>query len=118
VHELLSDSDNQYIIANAGDETTIQFDATGLKELPEGWQRDFLIYSVGWVKDGDMNTAEGHRVEPLPFHGMSRYPYDESESYPDDPELKQYHETYNTRKVTDQEFRRAVVEGQPLSLDR
>jgi hypothetical protein len=55
-----------------------------------------------------MNTAKGHRVGPLPFHGMSRYPYDSSESYPDDKEHRQYQKRYNTREVTDHDFRRAV----------
>lgn len=112
VVELLQDPDNQYIIANAGDETTIEFDASGLQILPEGWSRDFLIYSSGWVKDGDMNTAQGNRVGPLPFHGMSQYPYNSDRSYPENPELKQYHKKYNTREVTDHEFRRAVFEMQ------
>ncbi len=112
VVELLQNPDNQYIIANAGDETTIEFDASHLEVLPEGWSRDFLIYSSGWVKDGDMNTAQGNRVGPLPFHGMTQYPYNNSESYPNDLELKQYHKKYNTREVTDQEFRRAVFEMQ------
>ncbi len=30
-------------------------------EVPEGWKRDFLVHSVGWVKDGDLNTAEGQK---------------------------------------------------------
>lgn len=112
VLELLLNPDNQYIIANAGDETTIEFNAAQLEEVPDGWSRDFLIYSAGWVKDGDMNTAMGNRVEPLPFHGMTRYPYNNTESYPDSRELRQYHKKYNTREVTDQEFRRAVFEMQ------
>ncbi len=112
VVELLQDPDNQYIIANAGDETTIEFDASFVEGNPEGWSRDFLIYSTGWVKDGDMNTAQGHRVEPLPFHGMTQYPYTVDESYPENQELEQYHKRYNTREVTDQEFRRALFEMQ------
>ncbi len=112
VLELLQDPDNQYIIANAGDETTIEFDAEQLEALPGGWTRDFLIYSSGWVKDGDMNTAEGNRVEPLPFHGMTQYPYNSNESYPHNRENNAYHQKYNTREVTDHEFRRAVYEMQ------
>ena len=72
---LLTTADDKYIIKNAGDETTIEFNAKNLPELPKGWKRDFLIHSVGWVKDGDLNTATGKTVFPLPFHGMSRYPY-------------------------------------------
>ncbi len=110
VLELLLEPDNKYIIANAGDETTIEFDASLLQELPRGWSRDYLIYSTGWVKDGDMNTAEGNRVGPLPFHGMTAYPYPDGQSYPDSPELRKYHKKYNTREVSDREFSRAVFE--------
>ncbi len=38
------------------------------------------------------------RVEPLPFHGMSYYPYPENESYPYDNEHSAYLEEYNTRE--------------------
>ena len=87
---LLTEADNKYIIINAGDETSIEFNAEGLPALPEGWTRDFLIHSVGWVKDGDLNTASGKTVGPLPFHGMTRYPYGPHESYPTDNEHKKY----------------------------
>ena len=97
---LITASDNKYIISNAGDEVTILFDEKNLPELKKGWKRDFLIRSVGWVKDGDMNTAFGSSVMPLPFHGMSSYPPSEKDKYPDDPELKKYHQEYNTRIVT------------------
>ncbi len=112
VQELLLAPDNKYIIANAGDETTISFNADDAGLLPEGWSRDFLFYSVGWVKDGDMNTAEGNRVEPLPYHGMSHYPYKEPGSYPQSEDLVNYHKTYNTRKVSDRAFSRAIFEWQ------
>lgn len=112
VKELLLAPDNMYIIANAGDETSITFDAGDVGDLPEGWSRDFLLYSVGWVKDGDMNTAEGNRVEPLPFHGMNAYPYENPEDYPWSPELINYHKKYNTREVNDRAFSRAIFEMQ------
>ena len=112
VRELLLDPDNQYIIANAGDETTIEFDADQPGRLPEGWIRDFLIYSVGWVKDGDMNTAQGNRVEPLPYHGMAMYPCEDPQSIPGNEEVERYRKEYNTREVTDREFRRAVFNMQ------
>ncbi len=105
VTELLQEADNMYIIANAGDETTISFDATKLPKLREGWKRDFLIYSVGWVKDGDLNTALGQTVTPLPFHGMSQYPYGENEHYPVDKKHNSYQEKYNTREVGTVDFK-------------
>jgi len=110
VHKLLKASDNMYIIANAGEETTVEFDASTLAPLPEDWTRDFLIYTVGWVKDGDLNTATGQTAEPLPFHGMTRYPYGKEESYPSDPEHLEYLKTYNTRVVTTTRFRRAIAD--------
>ena len=104
-----------YVIKNAGDETTVEFDAQSLPRLPEGWKRDYLIHSVGWVKDGDMNTATGQTVEPLPFHGMTRYPYGPEESYPSGPEHREYMQKYNTRKVTAEDFRRSILDAKNLS---
>lgn len=105
VTELLQNSDDMYIIANAGDETTISFDATTLPKIQEGWKRDYLIYSVGWVKDGDINTALGQTVEPLPFHEMSAYPYGNDEHYPDTKKHRAYQKEYNLRKVGTKEFK-------------
>lgn len=104
VRELLMERDDMYIILNGGDEISIRFDASKLPELPTGWKRDFLIYSIGWVKDGDMNTAKGNTVGPLPFHGMTKYPYGENESYPTDPIHSTYQKTYNTRTITTDDF--------------
>jgi hypothetical protein len=101
---LLSESDNKYIITNAGDETTVEFTAAKLPLLAKGWKRDFLIRSVGWVKDGDLNTALGNTVLPLPFHGMKSYPPSKSDTYPDNPELQKYNREYNTRVVTADEY--------------
>jgi len=105
---LITESDNKYIITNAGDETTVEFGATALPALPQGWKRDFLIRSVGWVKDGDLNTAFGNTVTPLPFHGMNSYPPSETDIYPDSPELQKYNREYNTRIVTAEEYINAV----------
>jgi hypothetical protein len=106
---LLKGSDNQYIISNAGDETTVEFDAKNLPELKKGWQRDFLIHSVGWVKDGDLNTATGNTVLPLPFHGMKSYPPAANDAYPNTPELQQYNRIYNTRSVKAEDYHNALV---------
>jgi tetratricopeptide (TPR) repeat protein len=101
---LLNEADNKYVITNAGDEISIEFMASALPELKEGWKRDFMIHNVGWVKDGDLNTAFGNKVEPLPFHGMSRYPYGRNEAYPSDKEHQKYLMEYNTRKVTGEPY--------------
>jgi hypothetical protein len=105
---LLLEADDKYIIKNAGDETTIEFSTEELPGTPAGWKRDFIIHSVGWVKDGDLNTATGNTVMPLPFHAMKQYPYGDEESYPSDPVHQEYLRKYNTRKVTAEEFRSAL----------
>jgi len=97
---LLDLSDNKYVISNAGDEMTVEFDAGSLPPLQTGWERDFLIRSVGWVKDGDLNTAYGNEVLPLPFHGMKSYTPSSVDQYPADQELLEYNRMYNTRRVT------------------
>lgn len=102
---LLLNSDDQYIISNAGDETSLTFDASSLPPLPKGWTRDFFIHSVGWVKDGDLNTAYGNQVEPLPFHGMKTYPPSVDDVYPNDAAHREYQRKYNTRVVTTEDYR-------------
>ncbi len=108
VLSLLTESDSKYVIMNAGDEITIQFDAAQAPDLPDGWTRDFIFYNDGWLKDGDLNTAHGQTVRPLPFHGMSQYPYGPDETYPTDPEHQEYLEKYNTRRIDTEAFRRMV----------
>ena len=97
---LLEEIDDMYVILNAGDEMTVEFDATDLPPLKEGWQRDFILYSDGWDKDGDINTLSSQTVGPLPFHDMSAYPYPDAEKYPETPKHLRYQLEYNTRRVT------------------
>ena len=99
VTPLLAAGDDMYVIANAGDEITIRFAAAALPALPDGWRRTFLIYTDGWVKDGDLNTATGDRVEPLPFRGQTRYPYGDEQAYPSDERHRRFVDTYNTRRL-------------------
>nr|WP_319265005.1 FG-GAP-like repeat-containing protein [uncultured Draconibacterium sp.] len=108
VRPLLLEADDQYIISNAGDEISISFSTASLPELPDGWTRSFFIHSVGWVKDGDLNTAYGNQVEPLPYHGMKTYPPSEDDVYPMDAEHREYLEKYNTREVTIEGYRNFV----------
>ncbi len=97
VSELLETADDRFIIMGSGDEVRLLFAASELPALDDGFRRDFLLYVNGWVKDGDLNTAFAQSVEPLPFHGMSGYPYAAGEHYPQDPEHQRYRVQYNTR---------------------
>nr|MDP9176815.1 CRTAC1 family protein [Gemmatimonadota bacterium] len=97
---LLRNPDDMYVIMGPGDETTIEFDAASAKSLPRGWKRDFLLYTDGWIKDSDLNTAFGTTVGPLPFHGVKSYPFSPGDAYPTRPEQQRYLREYNTRVVS------------------
>ena len=81
----------------SGDELHLKFDAKGFPALRSGWKRDFLLMVDGWAKDADANTAFAKSVEPLPFHGMSAYPYPATEHFPGDAAHREYREKYNVR---------------------
>ena len=81
----------------SGDELELWYDAGRLPSLPPGWSRDFLLLVDGWAKDADANTAFSQTVEPLPFHGMSRYPYPAGEAFPSDAFHSRYLREFNTR---------------------
>jgi hypothetical protein len=96
---LLDKSDDMYIVMAPGDEATIAFDASSASSLPKGWKRDFLLYTDGWIKDSDLNTAHGTTVGPLPFHAATSYPLAKGQSYPTDALRQRYVREYNTRTV-------------------
>ena len=100
VLELTAAIDDRFVIMGSGDALTVRFPAGEVPPLPEGWTRDFLVFFDGWAKDRDPNTEEALYVEPLPFHGMSGYPYGEDEHYPDDEEHRAYRREWNTRPDT------------------
>jgi Flp pilus assembly protein TadD len=99
VRELLSASDDMFVVSRPGDEISLSFDATKLPPLPAGWTRTFLLYADGFSKEMDINSASPDQVSPLPFHGMSKYPYSAPEAYPLTDARRDYLERYNTRLV-------------------
>ncbi len=109
VRELVTETDDRYVIMNAGDEMVLRFDAP--PPPPEGWTRDFVLVGDGWVKDGDYNTGYSKTVRPLPYHGMEDYstppgPLEEDPAYKKHPEDW---ETYHTRYVTPRGLHRALT---------
>jgi hypothetical protein len=97
VTELLAAIDDRMVIMGSGDEVQLEFNAGSLPPLSPGWRRDFLLKFDGWAKDRDANTAYSQTVEPLPFHGMTAYPYSSMERFPDSAAHRRWKETYNTR---------------------
>ena len=97
VGSLVTQIDDRLVIMGSGDELKLSFPSAGLPPLPSGWSRDFLLLVDGWAKDSDPNTAFSASVGPLPFHGMTSYPYPATETFPGDAEHRQYREHYLTR---------------------
>lgn len=100
VTPLVTETDDRYVIMNHGEEITLEYPADAFPPLPDGWERTLILFSAGWCKDMDPYTANALTVEPLPFRGMSGYPYGEDERYPDDEAHRRYREEWNTRRIT------------------
>ena len=65
--------DDHIVVMASGDEMILKFDMPE-RPLPAGWTRDYVLHSVGWDKDADLNTLEGQSSLPLPFASMKSYP--------------------------------------------
>jgi hypothetical protein len=101
VRLLLARSDDMFVVAGPGDEIALSFDAAKAGAAPpHGWTRTFLLFADGYSKEMDINSASPDEVAPLPFHGMTRYPYAEPERYPDTPAHRRYQALFNTRVVS------------------
>ena len=100
VGQLIDDVDDRFVIMFHGDELTLSVEASRFSPPKDGWERSFLFYADGFGKDMDFHSAHSLTVEPLPFHGMTRYPYGADENYPQTPEHVSYRLDYNTRRIS------------------
>jgi Tfp pilus assembly protein PilF len=108
VSELLSRTDDRYVIMNSGDEISLRF-----AEQPPpraGWLRDFVIAGDGWIKDGDYNSTFSRTVQPLPYH--ARREYTQAPGRLEDEPAYRAHPgdwaRYHTRYVTAERFNQAL----------
>jgi hypothetical protein len=99
VRALLAAVDDVFVVSKPGDEIALSFDASALPPLPSGWRRTYLLHADGFSKEMDIHSATPDTLGPLPFHGMSRYPYAAPEAYPMTAERARLIERYNTRVV-------------------
>ncbi|HEY9285317.1 MAG TPA: FG-GAP-like repeat-containing protein, partial [Pyrinomonadaceae bacterium] len=104
VRELLGETDDRVVIANAGDELVLRFRAPG--PPPAGWSRDYVFVGNGWIKDGDFNSQFSKTVLPLPSRDRDEY-----NTLPprleDDPVYRRHPQdwqNYHTRYVTPNRF--------------
>ena len=109
VLDLLTGTDDRYVIMNAGDELRLSFRA--LPPPPDGWTRDFVLVGDGWEKDGDFNTGYSKTVQPLPLHGRVDYKAPASPALEDDPAYQRHPDdwrTYHTRFVAPDRYLRGL----------
>jgi hypothetical protein len=99
VTPLLDEPDDMFVVMRHGDELALEFGADGLPELESGWSRSIVLYLDGYLKYVDPYVAYGSSVAPMPFHGMSSYPYPPGEAYPSDEQHRRYMSEYNTREA-------------------
>ncbi len=99
VRTLLDLTDDCYVIMGHGEEITLRFAVDQFGPTPSGCTRSFILKTDSYCKDMDLHTAFPDTVEPLPFHGMSGYPYGPGEEYPDNDKTRQYRDTWNTRRI-------------------
>ena len=66
------------VVISSGDEIRMAFSVPET-EPPHGWTRDFILHSIGWDKDADLNTLSGQTIGPLPYRNMKQYPPPASE---------------------------------------
>ena len=110
VRELLLATDDRFVIARAGDQIALSFDAASLPPLPDGWTRTFLLYADGFSKEMDLHSSSPDELEPIPFHGMKGYPFAPSERPPltaaQESDLARYHTRIVSRALPPLELAR------------
>ncbi len=95
VKSLLEAIDDTFVISKTGDELVLSFAA--LPELPAGRKYTFLLYADGYSKEMDINSGSPEAVFPLPFKGMTKYPYGADEKYPLTEEKQRIYDETLTR---------------------
>ncbi|MDA8210613.1 MAG: fibronectin type III domain-containing protein [Clostridia bacterium] len=111
VKELLKDNDDRFVIMQHGDEISLKFRnpaPVAGKVRSTVLLADFYYKQTGLPK---FNPKVKLPVEPLPFLGMSAYPYPAGEKYPTDAKYKEYQENWNTREYMLVEGKVYKVEG-------
>jgi hypothetical protein len=102
VTALMQNANETFVIGRQGDQISLHFPTADLAAPAVGMERDYFLVTACFFKDEPGAWGFGWEtfdVDPLPFQGMSGYPYPSTESYPYDPEHLAYLEEYNTRVI-------------------
>jgi len=90
VASLVASADDRLVVAMSGDELALVFDGTRLPALIPGRRRTFVLHATGYSKEMDLHSASPYEVGPLPFRGMTTYPYGFPERHPHQDEMEQF----------------------------
>ncbi len=108
VRELVTKTDNRFVLMNAGDELVLRFPA--LPAPAVGYRRDFVLIGNGWIKDGDLNSVFSKTLLPLPTHASNDYSKPPT-TLENDPVYRQHKAdwlNFHTRYVSPDAFRNAL----------
>jgi parallel beta-helix repeat protein len=93
---LLGSADDEFAIMRHGDALDLSF-----QDIPEKTGMDRHVFLLADVMYSIKYSVQGYvsdSINPIPFHGMSQYPYWTNESYPDDAAHRAYRNEWNTRE--------------------
>ncbi|MGD0644670.1 MAG: hypothetical protein ABSA75_07175 [Candidatus Bathyarchaeia archaeon] len=101
VTALLQNADNMYVIGRSGDQISLDFPIDNISAPAKGMVRDYFFFVACWFKDppGGFGYGFNFTVDPLPFMGMTGFPYTTAETYPYDEAHLAYLKEYNTRVI-------------------
>jgi tetratricopeptide (TPR) repeat protein len=113
VTPLLRSIDDRFVIFGSGEDMDLEFRASPLPTLPQGWTRDYFFYANGYVKDMDFYEASPFTVTDLPYHAMHGYPYTGAQGTAGAPERTGYQLDWNSRYESGNHPRPYVFDYQP-----
>jgi hypothetical protein len=99
---LVTTADDMFVVGRQGDQVNLHFSTDNLPDPDEGMVRDYFFVVACWFKDppGEWGYGFDFTVDPMPFMGMSGFPYPSTEHYPTDAAHLAYLKEYNTRVIS------------------
>jgi hypothetical protein len=96
VRPLMTAADDMYAIMREGDEIELVYDVSSLPPPDPGMTRQYVYKADAFFKA----VTYGTYITPLPYHGMTTYPYTYPLQYPTDQVHQDYLTNYNTRVLS------------------
>ncbi len=90
---LLASADDKFVVMRSGDELHLQFNDIARADGTDRYA--FLLADDMYTIKSSINGFVRDSIDPMPFHGMSSYPY--NGSYANESERQSYRSEWNTR---------------------